>query len=111
MYTQSYILTKAEKKSLRKMRKNPRTPEADIFNFHELYRAGFVQPNYTAEVDDFGACIPDGTYRLTNDYWQYVESTRWFNLEYFLSHILVPVFVSLATFFLTTLLTGIVSLP
>ncbi len=111
MYTQSYILTKMEKKTLRKMRKNPRTPEAMIFNFHELYQAGFIQRNYSNDVDDFNAPIPDGTYRLTNDYWQYIESTRWFNAEYVLSHILVPVFVSLATFFLTSLLTGVVSLP
>lgn len=111
MYTQNYFLTKAEKKTLKKMRNKTHTPESQIYNCFELYQHDFIQRNHTSETDDFNAPIPDGTYRLTMNYWRYIESTRWFNAEYVLSHILVPIFVSLTTFFITTLLTGVISLP
>ncbi len=111
MYMQDYVLTKDEKKTLKKMRRNSRTPEDRIFNCYELYVHGFIQKNHTSETNDFNAPIPDGTYHLSMDYWRYIEATRWFNLEYVLSHIIVPIFVSLSTFLITAFLTGAISLP
>ncbi len=111
MHPLDYVLTKEEKKTLKKMRHNSHTPEDQIFNCDELCVHGFIKKNYTSETNDFNAPIPDGTYHLSMDYWRYIENTRWFNLEYVLSHIIVPIFVSLSTFLITALLTGAISLP
>jgi hypothetical protein len=109
MYT--YTLTKLEKKTLRRMRGKAAVPGAEIYNCRELYEKDFIQQNCTSETDAFGHPLRDGTYRLSDNYWRYIESTRWFNAEYVVSHILVPITVSLLTFLITGLLSGVISLP
>ena len=109
MYT--YTLTKPEKKTLRRMRCKASVPEAEIYNCRELYERDLIQQNHTSEADGFGQPLHDGTYHLSDNYWRYVESTRWFNAEYVVSHILVPITVSLLTFLITGLLSGVISLP
>lgn len=104
----NYTLTKPEKKTLRRMRGKTSVPEAEIYNCHELYEKGFIQQNYTSKTDGFGHPVHDATYILSDTYWRYIESTRWFNLEYVISHILVPITVSLLTFLITGFLSGVI---
>nr|DAF99630.1 MAG TPA: hypothetical protein [Siphoviridae sp. ctkKt3] len=111
MIMYNYTLTKPEKKTLRRMRGKTSVPEAEIYNCRGLYEKNFIQQNHTSETDGFGQPLHDGTYCLSDNYWRYVESTRWFNTEYVVSHILVPITVSLLTFLITGLLSGVISLP
>jgi hypothetical protein len=69
------VLTKAERKVLRKMESTP-LPKSYIPNFRELYEADFIHDVYTDETDPFGAPIPSGKYHVTTKYWRYKESYK-----------------------------------
>lgn len=93
-------LTKKELDSLKKLRNNP-SPQESIYNFETMLSYNLIEPVYTSEIDAFGAFIPDGTYQLTEEYDRYTETNRWFNLEYVVSHLIVPVAVSVLATFIT----------
>lgn len=102
-------LTKEERRSLRKMEGLSSVPKSSIYNFDRLYELDLVVPNYSGERDPFNAPIKDGTFRLGETYYRYLESRRWFTSEYVVSHIIIPVGLSIAATLITLFLTGLIS--
>lgn len=102
-------LTKDERKSLRKMEGLSSVPKGNIYNFDRLYELDLIVPNYLDERDAFNAPIKDGTYHLGEAYYRYLESRRWFTSEYVVSHIVIPVGLSIAATLITLFLTGLIS--
>jgi len=102
----NFILTRKERRCFYRMRFCSHTPESKIYNFHVLYEHDFVKPNYTSERDAFNAPITDGTYRLGDSYWRYVEEHRWFNGEFVIRNIIVPVVVGVLSVLITRYLVG-----
>ena len=102
-------LTKEERKTLRRMEGLSSVPQKNIYNFNRLYELNLIAPNYTDERDGFNAPIKDGTYHLGETYYRYLESRRWFTSEYVVSHIIIPVGLSVAATLITLFLTGLIS--
>ena len=101
-----YFLSKAEKKTLRSMKGRSHVPSTQIHNCDRLLKLGLIARNYTQERDSFNALIPDGTYRLSEEYDRYLESKRWFTLQYVISSILVPIAVGVSSYIITRYLIG-----
>ena len=99
------VLTKDELKVLKKMEKQP-LPQSDIPNFRELYEADFIHDVYTDEVDAIGSPVRSGKYRVTTKYWRYKEEHRWFNTEFVIRSILVPIAVGVLSCVVTRFLIG-----
>ena len=100
------LLSKAEKKTLRRMRGFSHVPGSQIHNCSRLLELGLIARNYTHERDAFNAPVPDGTYRLSEEYDRYRESTRWFTFQYIISSILVPIAVGVSSYIITQFLIG-----
>ena len=78
----------------------------------ELIGSGFVQPSYLdvkKDADGFDTePQPDSIkVRLTNKGLAEVESHDWFNGEYALAHILIPIAIGVASTLLTLFLRGV----
>lgn len=99
------VLTKPELKVLKKM-ESKALPESEIPNFRELYENDIVKPVLTDKVDAFGARIPSGYYAVTNNYWRYKEAHRWFNGEFIVRNIIVPIVVGVLSVVITRYLVG-----
>lgn len=84
-------LSKAEKKTLKRMRGLSSVPEAEIYNCRYLYQLDLIDRNYSGKHDPFGNFIHDGTYHLTDKYERYIEARRERFLFWF-----VPVAISAA---------------
>lgn len=95
-------LLREEKRTLRKMHGRIHVSESEIYNCRKLYELDLIVKNHSDEVDPFGAPVPDGTYRLSEEYWRYREGKKWFNSEYVVSHLVIPVLVAVLAAIITS---------
>ena len=97
-------LSKRELKTLKRMCKEHLAP-SDIPDFDELRKAGMIAPDESGKTET-GVKIYAKTFHVTNEYERYVEEHRWFNLEFIIRNIIVPVTVGVLSCVVTKFLIG-----
>lgn len=100
------VMLKSERKMLRKMRSRD-YKKSEIQHFRSLRNAGMISPRMSDAPDEHGVTRPIDSYYLTDAYWRYVESHRWFTSEYVVSHLLIPIASAAIGGLLTALLCGL----
>lgn len=76
------------------------SPYVSVNNYESQERDGFTYHRITV----------DSTYKLNSDGESIVESTRWFNTEYIVSHIVIPILLAVISTLITLFLTNALSL-
>ena len=97
-------LSKRELKTLKRMRKEHLTP-SDIPDFDELRKAGMIAPDEVGRTET-GVKIYARTFHVTNEYERYVEEHRWFNLEFVIRNIIVPIVVGVSSYIIPFLISA-----